>query len=162
MVHSTLLFLNIGGSEMVLILGVALLLFGGDKLPELARGLGKGIRDFKEASEDVKRELNNQINNFEDKKADEKAAETLALPESTNVPNTMPVIDSYVANDELELPAHVEEVHVISNAEAAQHNTIDIAHTEEKHQVANLAAETDYNAIAPADAGEHAKETLSN
>jgi sec-independent protein translocase protein TatA len=41
---------------------VVLLLFGGKKLPELARGLGKGIRDFKDASEGVKREIHRNIN----------------------------------------------------------------------------------------------------
>ncbi|RZL41212.1 MAG: twin-arginine translocase TatA/TatE family subunit, partial [Pedobacter sp.] len=51
MYQGTLLeFLNMGGSEIVLILVVVLLLFGGKKLPELARGLGKGIREFKDAS----------------------------------------------------------------------------------------------------------------
>jgi sec-independent protein translocase protein TatA len=67
MLSSVLLFLNIGTPELILILFAALLLFGGNKLPELARGLGKGIRDFKDASEGVKRELHNQINNFDEK-----------------------------------------------------------------------------------------------
>src|SRR6201996_8835823 len=70
---SVLLFLNIGGPEMILIVFVALLLFGGDKLPELARGLGKGIRDFKDASEGVKREITNQIDSFEAKRSEEAA-----------------------------------------------------------------------------------------
>ena len=39
-----------------------LLLFGGEKLPELARGLGKGIREFKDASDGVKREIHRNIN----------------------------------------------------------------------------------------------------
>lgn len=55
-------FLNMGGGEVLLILAVVLLLFGGKKLPELARGLGKGIRDFKDASEGVKREIHRNIN----------------------------------------------------------------------------------------------------
>ena len=38
-----------GGWELVLIVGVVLLLFGGKKIPELAKGLGKGIKDFKKA-----------------------------------------------------------------------------------------------------------------
>lgn len=62
MYSSILLFLNIGGSEMVLIFAVALMLFGGKKLPELARGLGKGLREFKDASDGIKREIHNNIN----------------------------------------------------------------------------------------------------
>jgi sec-independent protein translocase protein TatA len=63
MYQSTVLeFLNMGGGEIMLILAVVLLLFGGKKLPELARGLGKGIRDFKDASEGVKREIHRNIN----------------------------------------------------------------------------------------------------
>jgi sec-independent protein translocase protein TatA len=40
---------TIGFPELLVILGVAVLLFGGKKIPELAKGLGKGIRDFKTA-----------------------------------------------------------------------------------------------------------------
>ena len=57
--------LGIGGQEMLLIVFVILLLFGGKKLPELARGLGRGIREFKDASESIKRDISEQINNFE-------------------------------------------------------------------------------------------------
>ena len=60
-----LLFLNIGTSELILIVFVALMLFGGEKLPELARGLGRGIRDFKDASDSIKKDINDQINTFE-------------------------------------------------------------------------------------------------
>lgn len=55
-------FLNMGGGEIMLILAVVLLLFGGKKLPELARGLGKGLREFKDASDGVKREIHRNIN----------------------------------------------------------------------------------------------------
>jgi twin arginine-targeting protein translocase, TatA/E family len=65
MLSTVLAFLNIGTSEMMLIVFVALLLFGGKKLPELARGLGRGIREFKDASESIKRDISDQINNFE-------------------------------------------------------------------------------------------------
>jgi len=47
---------------MILIFLVVLLLFGGKKLPELARGLGKGLREFKDASDGIKREIHNNIN----------------------------------------------------------------------------------------------------
>ena len=42
----------LGGYEIILIVVVILLLFGAKKIPELAKGLGKGIRDFKSAAED--------------------------------------------------------------------------------------------------------------
>lgn len=55
---ATLLFLgNLGGGEIFLILAVVLLFFGAKKLPELARGLGKGIREFKDASREVRENI---------------------------------------------------------------------------------------------------------
>jgi sec-independent protein translocase protein TatA len=41
---------GLGGSEIFLIIAILLLFFGGKKIPELAKGLGKGIREFKDAS----------------------------------------------------------------------------------------------------------------
>ena len=55
---TTLLFLgSLGGSEIFVILFVILLFFGAKKLPELARGLGKGIKEFKDATKDVKENI---------------------------------------------------------------------------------------------------------
>lgn len=48
---------GLGSTEMVLILVVILFFFGAKKLPELARGLGKGIREFKDASREVKENI---------------------------------------------------------------------------------------------------------
>ncbi|MBC7426469.1 MAG: twin-arginine translocase TatA/TatE family subunit [Bacteroidia bacterium] len=54
----TLLFLgNLGATEIVLILVVVLLLFGGKKIPELMRGLGNGIREFNDAKTNVKAQI---------------------------------------------------------------------------------------------------------
>ncbi|MES2874252.1 MAG: twin-arginine translocase TatA/TatE family subunit [Bacteroidota bacterium] len=49
MLNSTLLVLGLGVTEIILIVVVVLLLFGGKKIPELMRGLGKGIKEFKTA-----------------------------------------------------------------------------------------------------------------
>ena len=46
-----------GGSEWILIVIVVLLMFGGKKIPELMRGLGKGMREFKDAKDHVKNEI---------------------------------------------------------------------------------------------------------
>ncbi len=50
-----------GGWEIVLILAVVLLLFGSKKLPELAKGLGQGIKEFKKATHDVTSEMHNAM-----------------------------------------------------------------------------------------------------
>ena len=48
---------GIGPQELLVILVLVLLLFGGKKLPELARGLGKGIREFRKASSSIEEEI---------------------------------------------------------------------------------------------------------
>ena len=54
---ATLLLSMPGGSEWIVIILVVLLLFGGKKIPELMRGLGKGIREFNDAKDNVKSEI---------------------------------------------------------------------------------------------------------
>jgi sec-independent protein translocase protein TatA len=50
---------GIGGMEVVLILAVILILFGAKKIPELAKGLGSGIKEFKKATKEVTDEIHN-------------------------------------------------------------------------------------------------------
>ena len=52
-----LLFQELGMTELLLIALVVLLLFGGKKIPELMRGLGKGIREFNDAKNNVRKEI---------------------------------------------------------------------------------------------------------
>jgi sec-independent protein translocase protein TatA len=49
----------LGGMEVVLILAVILILFGAKKIPELARGMGQGIKEFKKATKEVTDEIQN-------------------------------------------------------------------------------------------------------
>ena len=49
----------ISGPEIFVVLLVFLLLFGAKKIPELARGVGKGMREFKKATDEIKEEINN-------------------------------------------------------------------------------------------------------
>ena len=56
------LFLSPSGGEIILILVAVLLLFGANKIPELARGLGKGIREIKNATSDIQREITKDVN----------------------------------------------------------------------------------------------------
>tara|TARA_B100000676_G_scaffold219223_1_gene216150 strand:- start:318 stop:509 length:192 start_codon:yes stop_codon:yes gene_type:complete len=51
------MFQGIGTIEILIILFIVLLLFGAKRLPELAKGLGKGINEFKKASNDIKEEV---------------------------------------------------------------------------------------------------------
>lgn len=47
----------LGTNEIIIILVIVLLLFGGRKIPELMRGLGKGVREFNDAKQNVKKEI---------------------------------------------------------------------------------------------------------
>ncbi|UPT68738.1 MAG: twin-arginine translocase TatA/TatE family subunit [Sphingobacteriales bacterium JAD_PAG50586_3] len=51
MLNSVFLIAGLGTTEIILILAVVLLMFGGRKIPELMRGLGKGVKEFKDAKD---------------------------------------------------------------------------------------------------------------
>ncbi len=53
--------MNLGAWEIILIVLVVLLLFGGKKIPELMRGLGRGMREFNDAKNNVKREIEESV-----------------------------------------------------------------------------------------------------
>ncbi len=55
--HSCLAILDVGGTEVLMIMLIALLLFGSERLPSLARGMGKAIREFKKATSGLEDEL---------------------------------------------------------------------------------------------------------
>lgn len=62
----------LGGPEIIVIVVVVLLFFGGKKIPELARGLGKGIREFKDATKDsdIAKDLKDVASEINDLKND--------------------------------------------------------------------------------------------
>lgn len=66
--NSTLLIFNLGGPEIILIVLVVLLLFGGRKIPELMRGLGKGIKEFNSAKANIESEIKDNIREIEEPK----------------------------------------------------------------------------------------------
>lgn len=103
MFSSTLLLLDIGAQEFVIILFIALLLFGGDKLPELARGLGKGIRDFKDASDGVKREIHKQIESYDVKIDSEE--------KSATIKEQQPVVTEYSPDEYRYEDGNFDDVH---------------------------------------------------
>jgi sec-independent protein translocase protein TatA len=65
---------NLGGGEIILILALILIMFGAKKLPELAKGLGQGIKEFKKATKEVTDEVTNAM--------DETPSPTRRLPSS--------------------------------------------------------------------------------
>jgi sec-independent protein translocase protein TatA len=60
-----LLFMGLGTNEIILIAIVVLLLFGGRKIPELMRGLGRGVREFNDAKSNVRKEIEEGVNEKE-------------------------------------------------------------------------------------------------
>lgn len=59
----------LGFNEILIILIIVLLLFGGKKIPELMRGLGRGMREFNDAKNNVRREIEEGINEKDQKSA---------------------------------------------------------------------------------------------
>ena len=66
---------NLGGGEIILILALILILFGAKKLPELAKGLGQGIKEFKKATKEVTDEVSSAM--------DDSSSQQRRLPPST-------------------------------------------------------------------------------
>jgi len=62
MIVPFLLFLDVGGGELLLILIAVFLLFGPKKIPEIARGIGKGMHEFQKATKDITEEIENSKN----------------------------------------------------------------------------------------------------
>ena len=73
---------NLGGGEIILILALVLILFGAKKLPELAKGLGTGIKEFKKATRDVTEEMHSAM--------EETPPPPKPLPPATPPPATQP------------------------------------------------------------------------
>ncbi len=134
-----LFFGNLFSSDMIIIVFVALILFGGEKLPEIARGLGKGLRDFKDASEGIKREINDHINSLEEKRTEtalDNQAATIRDQQAANndhlienrppVENTIPINENHFTGNENAVTDSHAETH--SEPVTGDHN--DALHTD--------------------------------
>ena len=64
--RSLLLFGSLGWAEILIIAFIVLLLWGGKKIPELMKGLGKGVRSFKEGVKDVEKEIDSEIKDLDE------------------------------------------------------------------------------------------------
>ena len=87
---------NLGGGEIILILALVLILFGAKKLPELAKGLGTGIKEFKKATREVTEEVSSAMDETTppprrlppNTSATTSAAETSHVESAQTVPQT--------------------------------------------------------------------------
>src|SRR6266576_3209691 len=91
---------NLGGGEIILILALILILFGAKKLPELAKGLGQGIKEFKKATKEVTDEIQSAASVDDSyssystpppkkvESAEQKALPTTSQPEKATVPHS--------------------------------------------------------------------------
>jgi sec-independent protein translocase protein TatA len=146
-------FLNMGGGEIMLIMVVVLLLFGGKKLPELARGLGKGLRDFKDASEGVKREIHRNINSAGITDEINEFKSTFNADDTGNRPHNYdykPGEDMYSSDSHDGNPGY--------NDESAHYNsTLDSDHSVNAESATNESVENNTNGIEPAEDVENVK-----
>jgi sec-independent protein translocase protein TatA len=128
MVCASLAFIDgLGGPEMVLIFVIVLVLFGGQKLPEFARGMGKSIREFKKAAAGVEEEFKRALDEDERKTTAAKLAAAPAEPapitdEYANAP-------SYDGGPDAGVHSPVTDDHVGSEPESQDDVPADDAHS---------------------------------
>ena len=61
---------SVGFGELMVILGLALLIFGPKKLPEIGKTLGRSLREFRSATSDLKRSIEQEVKSLDDKSSD--------------------------------------------------------------------------------------------
>lgn len=112
-IHPLAFIEGVGGPEMILILIIVLMLFGGQKLPELARGLGKSMKEFKKAAAGVEEEFKRALNEDEQRKSNlpviTPAQPVPALTETTAV-TSAPVSEPVPAESIPPSPVETETV----------------------------------------------------
>ena len=80
--------MHLGAPEIILIVVVILLLFGGKKLPELARGIGRGLTEFRRATHDIQQEIQSSIEIPSTPPASGKKTEPTSPPPSETTPKS--------------------------------------------------------------------------
>ncbi|NDW13019.1 twin-arginine translocase TatA/TatE family subunit [Bacteroides sp. 214] len=66
--NANLIFFGLGTGEIIVLALLIILLFGGKKIPELMKGLGKGVKSFKDGVNEAKEEINKAQDNLDEKK----------------------------------------------------------------------------------------------
>ena len=117
MVHT---ILALGGGEMLLVFLVFLLLFGANKMPELAKGLGKGLKEFKRATDDIKRELSDSTGGITQEISDTTADIRRNISEITT--NITREVDTHTEDIKREVETHTADIKKDSNEIASNLN----------------------------------------
>ena len=81
---------GLGGGELMMIMFIVLLLFGADKMPELARGMGKALREVKKATSGVEEEIKKAMEEEPAKKSLPKPPATIPQTPPTPIPDKFP------------------------------------------------------------------------
>ena len=101
---------GIGMPELIIIMVIALIVIGPQKLPELARSLGKGLAEFKKATDDFKQNMDTETRNAEDKEQLAKLAEVKLQAETVKQSEELKDVVSGVAKGAEEAKSHAEPV----------------------------------------------------
>jgi len=91
-----------GPLELILIFAVVLLIFGAKRIPEIARGIGKGIREFKDATSEISRELENEAQNrqINQPQTPQQGAPQARQPQTQESPQQQPANESAASDAE--------------------------------------------------------------
>jgi sec-independent protein translocase protein TatA len=88
--NTSLAVLGLSGGELVIVLVAVLILFGAKRIPEFAKGLGQGIKEFKKASQDVTTEFHNAMNQEPPPPTPPAARPPMTTPETAAPSSTVP------------------------------------------------------------------------
>jgi sec-independent protein translocase protein TatA len=88
--NTTFAVFGLSGGELIVVLVAVLILFGAKKIPEFAKGLGQGIKEFKKASSEVSNEIHNAMNQETPPAAPPPAAKPPAGSETTSPASSVP------------------------------------------------------------------------
>ena len=102
------MFNGLGATEFIIIAVFILVFFGAKRIPELARGLGQGIKEFRQASKDIKREIEESSKDIEDAINTEEKRKQLNNTNRALIPKTIQETRSQILDGKLTLPDVVE------------------------------------------------------
>jgi sec-independent protein translocase protein TatA len=119
-------FLFISGQEIFVIMIVVLLLFGADKLPEMARGIGKGMRDFKKATDEIRREIETSTRDIRNEMSDvqntvKREVSDISDNIQKHINDTTESVNSEIQEVSGEFKKHVDDISDSVNSSGYEH-----------------------------------------